>query len=127
MWMDVSIGVYLYPLIVESVLVVFFLYVLATRGTQKGRNLLLISLIGILLLMIGTFLEVLRINAMPLGPPPETWEEGYYDTLFMRSMTLMKAQIDGIILFSLFISFMCMKYRESLIEEKVKMKGASIE
>lgn len=125
--MDVSIGVYLYPLIGEVALTIFFLYVLATRGPQKGRNLLLISLVAILLLMIGTFLEALRINITPLGPPPETWEEGYYDTLYMRSMTLFKAQIDSIILFSLFISFIYVKYRESPMEEKVEMKGVSIE
>jgi hypothetical protein len=110
--LDVLVGVYLIPLAIESVLLLLFLLILATRSPRRGRNLLVIVSAVILFFAVPTIFEALRLSTMPISPPPEVWEEGYYDALYIRSWTSMKAQIDAIILFFLSISYVWIKLRE---------------
>ncbi|NHJ14375.1 MAG: hypothetical protein EAX95_11905 [Candidatus Thorarchaeota archaeon] len=110
--LDIAIGIYFYPLVIESVLLLLFLLILATRGIQRGANLLLIISIAIMLFAIPTIFEAIRLSAIPIPPPPQVWEEGYYDALAMRSFVSMKAVIDSLVLLVLSISYTYAKSRE---------------
>lgn len=103
--LSVTVSVYLFPLIIESAFLLLFLFILATRGTQRGRNLLLISSAIIVFFAFRTILEVVYNSMMPMPPPPEVWEESYYDILTLRSWASTKAQIDAAIIFVLALSY----------------------
>lgn len=104
---------YLLPLALEFGLLLYFLYILRTRGTQKDRKSLFIISIILSFFASVTILEVLNYSMIPpLPPPPATPENWYSDAMVMRSLASMKAQVEAIFLFILALSYMCAKSQE---------------
>ena len=108
----ISLIFLLIPLAIETVLLLVFLFILAFLGKRRGRYLLLIISAVILLFAIPNIFEAIRISMIPMPPPPQIWEEVYYDTLTIRHFVSMKAVIDSIIILVLSISYILAKSQE---------------
>lgn len=111
--MDIASGFVFYPLAVESILLIIFLLVLFTRGTREGRYIWLTAAIVIVIFSVLSITNAIAISAIPIGPPPVIWEEGYYDALAMRSLIYMRAEIESIYLLILSSSYTFMKFKET--------------
>ena len=101
----------------EFILLLLFLYTLATRGARIGRDQLLLLSMFIVILVISTFSSLYHYTITPVSPPPEMWEEAYYDSLAIRYTIITKGKIDGMIIFILILSYMYGIYREITKEE----------
>ncbi|MHA1138345.1 MAG: hypothetical protein ACTSSE_17835 [Candidatus Thorarchaeota archaeon] len=103
--------------VVQPILVVIFtvifLGLLATRGTRKGRTILVIIFLIITVLIAFPIYDALRWYSIPLGPPPEIWSEAYGDSLFMRNYAYNTALVQSIIFLILSISLVCRKWYET--------------
>jgi len=103
---------YVAPLALEFGLLLFFLFLLVTQGTQRGRHLLFIVFVIILFFASITISEVLYYYATPMDLVPEVFGPSHDNAVLMRSLAYMKAPIESIFLFILALSYMCVKSRE---------------
>jgi len=92
-------------IMIECILVIVFYYLLLARGVRKSKKPLVIIL-GILSVFTTlTFLQIYQYYLNPLGPPPEIWQEWYYDSRYIRTFTYQKALFESLAFLFLSISF----------------------
>jgi len=97
--------------ILEFGLLLYFLHILKTRGTKKGRNMLLIISVIVLVFAIISISQALYNSVTPMISPPEIPDEEYFDALGLRTAVALKAQADSMFLFILSVSYTCAKSR----------------
>ena len=103
--MDVTIIPNVGVIMIECILAVVFYYLLLARGVKRSKKPLIVILGIILAFTTLTLLQVYQIYLNPLGPPPEIWEEWYYDVLYIRTMTYQRALFESLLFLLLSMSF----------------------